>query len=160
MSRRVIDDRTAVWACRGMGRACTAREIADYIGGTDRIVPYEGGEYVSRAYSDGSTRLFGHRAVRTTAVVTISGSRQIGAGGGQTGGGYGQLGVGGGSSMQRVVTQIDLEPCEAFHSLPAPAPVVLAVPEPAPVRRVIKRRAAMAICVPKPAMPATTCPVK
>jgi hypothetical protein len=130
------------------------------LGRTDRIVPHDGGEYVSRTYPDGSTRLFGHRAVRTTAVVTISGSRQVGAGGGQTGGGYGQLGVGGGSSMQRVVTQIDLEPCEAFHSVPAPAPVVVAAPEPAPVRRSVKRRPAMAMCVPKPAMPSTICPVK
>lgn len=129
-------------------------------GRTDRIVPYQGGEYVSRNYPDGSVRLFGHRAVRTTAVVTISGSRQVGAGGGQTGGGYGQLGVGGGSSMQRVVTQIDLEPCEAFHSVPSPAPVVVTASEPAPVRRAIKRRPAMAMCVPKPAMPATTCSVK
>jgi hypothetical protein len=128
------------------------------LGRTDRIVPYEGGEYISRTYPDGSTRLFGHRAVRTTAVVTISGSRQIGAGGGQTGGGYGHLGVGGGSSMQRVVTQIDLEPCEAFHSVPAPATVVIAAP--APARRPVKRRPAMAVCVPKPATPATTCPAK
>lgn len=130
------------------------------LGRTDRIVPHDGGEYVSRTYPDGSTRLFGHRAVRTTAVVTISGSRQIGAGGGQTGAGYGQLGVGGGSSMQRVVTQIDLEPCEAFHSVPAPPSVVVAAPAPTPVRRAVKRRPAMAMCMPKPAMPATTCPVK
>lgn len=128
------------------------------LGRTDRIVPYEGGEYVSRSYPDGSTRLFGHRAVRTTAVLNVAGSRQVALGGGETGGNWGQGGAGGGSSMQRLVVQIDLEPCEAFHSVPAPVVVAVpaAVPTPAkPKRRSVRRQA---ICTPKPARPATTCP--
>ena len=34
-ARRIITAQDAVLAGRGMGRACTAKEIAEYIGGTD-----------------------------------------------------------------------------------------------------------------------------
>lgn len=136
------------------------RKHSIYLGRTDRIVPYEGGEYVSRSYPDGSTRLFGHRAVRTTAVLNVAGSRQVSLGGGETGGNWGQGGAGGGSSMQRLVVQIDLEPCEAFHSVPVPPVVAVQVtPTPAkPKRRVVRRPDE--VCRPAPAIPATTCPVK
>lgn len=94
-----------------------------HLGTTDRIVPYNGAEYLERAYSDGSTRLFGHQAVRTVAVVSVAGGRSVSLGGGQTGGGWGQAGAGGSSAMQQVVNQIDLELCEAFHTKPT-APVI------------------------------------
>lgn len=136
------------------------RKHSIHLGSTDRIVPYEGGEYVIRSYPDGSTRLFGHRAVRTTAVLNVAGSRQVALGGGETGGNWGQGGAGSGSSMQRLVVQIDLEPCEAFHSVPVP--VVVSVPALVPTPANPKRRTARrpAVCTPKPAMPATVCPVK
>ena len=97
------------------------------LGRSDRIVPYQGGEYIERTYSDGSTRLFGHQAVRTVALVSVAGGRSITLGGGQTGGNWGQAGAGGSSAMQQVVTQIDLEPCEAFHTKP---PAVIQFNEP------------------------------
>lgn len=89
------------------------------LGRSDRIVPYAGGEYIERKYPDGSVRLFGNMAVRTTAVLNVAGSRSVALGGGKTGGDWGQAGGGGGSAMQQLVTHIDLEPCEAFHSAPA-----------------------------------------
>lgn len=91
-----------------------------HLGHTDRIVPYQGAEYIERSYPDGSSRLFGHQAVRTVAVVSVAGGRSISLGGGQTGGGWGQAGAGGSSAMQQVVNQIDLELCEAYRSAPEP----------------------------------------
>ena len=99
-----------------------------HLGQTDRIVAYEGAEYIEKSYPDGSIRLFGHQAVRTVAVVSVAGGRSINLGGGQTGGGWGQAGAGGSSAMQQVVNQIDLEPCEAYHSAPLPPRIEFAEP--------------------------------
>lgn len=83
------------------------------LGHNDRIVEHSGALF-KETVIDGRLALVGQRAVRTVAVLTVSGSRQLGIGGGNTGGGWGQGGTSGGSSMQQVVQQIDFEPCIAY----------------------------------------------
>lgn len=95
-----------------------------YLGRSDRIVEYNGESFRQKRFPDGRWYLEGQRAVRTTTVLNVSGSRQVSLGGGDTGGGYGQAGVGGGSSMQRLVTQIDREPCVAYIEQAAQVPVI------------------------------------
>ncbi len=77
------------------------------LGTTDRLVAYHGGTF----RADGN-RLIGHRPVSYIAVIGVAGSRSIGLGGGKTGGDWGNGGASGGSSMQRMVVQTTLEPCE------------------------------------------------
>lgn len=100
------------------------------LGRTDRIVAYNGESFKEKRLPDGRWYLEGLRAVRTTAVLNVSGSRQVSLGGGDTGGGYGQAGAGGGSSMQRVVSTIDLEPCVAYIAEPAVQTPVIEFKEP------------------------------
>lgn len=95
-----------------------------YLGRSDRIVEYNGESFRQKRFPDGRWYLEGQRAVRTTTVLNVSGSRQVSLGGGDTGGGYGQAGVGGGSSMQRLVTQIDREPCVAYIEQATQVPVI------------------------------------
>ncbi len=101
-----------------------------YLGRSDRIVEWNGESFRQKQLPDGRWYLEGKRAVRTTTVLNVSGARQVALGGGDTGGGYGQAAAGGGSSMQRLVTQIDLEPCVAYIEEPAPQLPVIEFKEP------------------------------
>lgn len=101
-----------------------------YLGRSDRIVERNGQPFKESRLPDGRWVLEGQRAVRTTTVLNVSGSRQVSLGGGDTGGGYGQAGAGGGSSMQRLVTQIDLEPCIAYIAEPVQQLPVIEFKEP------------------------------
>lgn len=96
-----------------------------YLGKSDRLVSIEGQKFLVDRGQDGVTRLIGQRPVSYIAVIGVAGSRSIGVGGGKTGGDWGQVGASGGSSMQRMVVQTNLEDCEYAHT--APAPVIIEV---------------------------------
>ncbi|QIN95280.1 hypothetical protein DLP3_117 [Stenotrophomonas phage vB_SmaS_DLP_3] len=102
------------------------RKSKVYLGKSDRLVSIEGQPFLLDVGPDGVKRLIGHRPVSYIAVIGVAGSRSIGLGGGKTGGDWGNAGASGGSSMQRMVVQTNLEDCEFAHT--APAPVVIEVP--------------------------------
>ena len=94
-----------------------------YLGKTDRIVSLDGQKFLYEDGNDGVKRLIGHRPVSYIAVIGVAGSRSIGLGGGKTGGDWGNAGASGGSSMQRMVVQTNLEDCEFAHTAPTPVNV-------------------------------------
>lgn len=79
-------------------------------------------KYEAYQQPDGGWQIMGHQAIYTIAVVNVSGSRQLGLGGG--GGSamnWAQGQAGGSSAMQRMVTNIHIEPCVAGGITPPPA---------------------------------------
>lgn len=99
------------------------------LGRTDRIVAYNGESFKQKQFPDGRWYLEGQKAIRTTTVLNVSGSRQVSLGGYGSNGG-GQAGAGGGSSMQQLVSTIDLEPCVAYIAEPAREVPVIEFKEP------------------------------
>ena len=97
------------------------------VGHEDFKAPYIDGNGVKIQYEayqqpDGGWQIMGHQAIYTIAVVNVSGSRQLGLGGG--GGSamnWAQGQAGGSSAMQRMVTNIHVEPCVAGGITPPPA---------------------------------------
>ena len=73
---------------------------------------------------DGSVRLMGHQAIIFSTVVTVAGGRNIALGGGSSEGSWGQAGGGSTGSNNRLVTNIQLIPCE-IGTLVRQAPPVL-----------------------------------
>lgn len=96
------------------------RKSKVYLGQSDRLVDVDGARFLIDEGLDGRKRLIGHRPVSYTAVVGVAGSRSVGLGGGKTGGDWGNAGASGGSSMQRLVVQTNLESCVFAEEAPKP----------------------------------------
>lgn len=90
---------------------------APYVDANGVIVKYEAFQQ-----PNGGWQILGHQAIYTIAVVNVSGSRQLGLGGG--GGSamnWAQGQAGGSSAMQRMITNIQVESCVAGGIEPPPA---------------------------------------
>jgi hypothetical protein len=96
------------------------RKSKVYLGQSDRLVDVDGERFLIDNGPDGRKRLIGHRPVSYTAVIGVAGSRSLGLGGGKTGGDWGNAGASGGSSMQRLVVQTNLESCVFAEEAPKP----------------------------------------
>lgn len=128
---------TLVTACHGASRvereAITGQYVGFFhsraidLGQTDRIVPDTSRPYYSeQKLPDGSVKLWGTQEVIQTAVISVSGGRNIALGGGSGSGQWGQAGGGSSSAMQRMVTSVQQVPCEiGTLAAPAPAPTVI-----------------------------------
>lgn len=98
-------------------------------GYTEELAPYrdENGqvvEYRREPLPDGSGyRLFGHQVTQYTAIVGVSGARNIAVGAGGSGGGWGQGGLGTSSANQQMVTTVQLRSCEIGTVLTAVPPL-------------------------------------
>lgn len=75
---------------------------------------------------DGSVRLMGHQPITFATVVGVASSRNLALGGGSDTGDWGQAGGGSSSSMQQVVTRVQLRDCEVGTLVPA-KPVLVEV---------------------------------
>ena len=101
-------------------------------GYTEELAPFrdESGkivEYRREALPNGSGYvLFGHQVTQYTAIVGVSGARNIAVGAGGSGGGWGQGGLGTSSANQQMVTKIELRSCEVgtFVTSAPPLPYV------------------------------------
>lgn len=97
-------------------------------GYTDHLEPYVDNRGFEQQYrrvplEDGpGYRLFGHQVTQYTAVIGVSGVRNIALGGGGSGGSWGQGGAGVSGSMQQMVTTIELRECEVGVWAPREAP--------------------------------------
>jgi hypothetical protein len=76
-------------------------------------------------------RLFGHQVTQYTAIIGVAAARNLAIGGGG-GGDWGQGGVGASSSMQQIVTTIQIRECEIGSYVPPPRTVYV---EPKAIRQ-------------------------
>lgn len=109
-------------------------------GYTEHLEPYVDAKGFQRDYrhvplEDGSGyRVFGHQVTQYTTIVGIAGARNIAVGGGGGNGAWGQGGIGASSSMQQMVTTLQLRDCEIGTyvrppPLPPPAPPIYVEPK-------------------------------
>lgn len=109
-------------------------------GFTEELTPYlnkdgEIQEYLQIPLADGSGyKLFGHQVTQYSAIIGISGARNIAIGTGGSQGSWGQGGLGTSSSNQQLVTTIELRLCEVGTVIdrkppPPPLPVIAKVHE-------------------------------
>ena len=121
------------------------QELAPYIDELGQQVDYRKHELPNGQ----GVQLFGHQVITTTAVIGVSGARNLALGGGGSSG-WGQAGGGASGAMQRLVTTYTLRECEAgimkYRADPAPAPVV--APAPRVVVRTVVKRVAVPVAVP------------
>ncbi len=94
----------------------------------ERLVPFvdEHGaqqDYRQVPIAGGGYRLFGHQVTQYTTVVGVSGARNFAIGGGGASGAWGQAGAGSSTSMQQIVTTIQLRECEIGSFVPPVVPV-------------------------------------
>lgn len=82
---------------------------------------------------DGTIHQEGSQAVITSAIVNVSGARNLALGGGSGGGSWGQAGGGSSSSMTRIVTSVQIIPCDHAYAPAQPSVVYVPVESPAPV---------------------------
>jgi hypothetical protein len=68
---------------------------------------------------DGSVKLMGHQVITSMAIVGVAASRNVALGGG-SGNDWGQVGGGSSSSIQQVVSRIQLRECEVGSMGPRP----------------------------------------
>jgi hypothetical protein len=97
-------------------------------GFTDELEPYTNASGELQAYykapdGNGGSILYGHQVTQYTAILGVSGAKNIALGGGAGGGSWGQAGLGASSSNQQLVTKIVLRLCEAGRIEP-PTPSV------------------------------------
>lgn len=133
---------TLVGVCGPLQSVTRERVIATYIGIVKRanfnqgfdetLAPYvdESGkqvEYRRVPQPDGSVKLYGHQPITSIAIIGVAASRNIALGGGGGAGDWGQAGAGSSSSIQQMVTRIQLRDCEV-GSLTPPRPVYIEVP--------------------------------
>lgn len=69
-------------------------------------------DYRTITLPNGSVRYMGHQPIYFTTVVGVAAARNLALGGGNSEGSWGQAGGGSSSSMQQLVTRIQLRDCE------------------------------------------------
>ncbi|MEO6093288.1 MAG: hypothetical protein ABIT04_00880 [Novosphingobium sp.] len=111
------------------------------LGYNEYLAPYIDEQGVRQDYrrvplEDGSGyRLFGHQVTQMTTVLGVAGARNIALGGGGGGGAWGQGGMGASSSMQELVTSLQLRDCEIGTYVAAPPPPPPFYDEPRHIRQ-------------------------
>lgn len=82
-------------------------------GFTYDIVPFVGAPFHIEPWANGEGYdMYGHQAIIRHAIIGVSGGGNVSLGGGSGGGSFGQAGLGSSSNHTRLVTNIQLVPCQ------------------------------------------------
>lgn len=97
-----------------------SQDLAPYVGADGRVVMYH-----TEEFADGSGyQSWGHQVTETTAIVGVTGARNLTLGGGSSNGAWAQGGGGSSQGAQRMVTTIRLRLCALPHVYYKQAPLV------------------------------------
>ncbi|RQO45186.1 hypothetical protein DBV14_24020 [Variovorax sp. KBW07] len=88
-------------------------ELESYVGPNGEVE-----EYMQRPAPGGGYVLLGHQVSMYTAIIGVSGARNLALGGGGSQGSWGQGGTGTSSANQQLVTTIQLRLCEVGRYVP------------------------------------------